>query len=87
MIKVIQERDTIYTVSLEVADAIVLREIATGYGMPVSQVIGSCLNKGIEHYADMIREIAAHETRKRNAEGGKDVDKGEQNHGTLEVQL
>jgi len=67
MIKVTQERDTIFTLQLDVSDVIVLREIATGYGMPLSQMIGSCYNKGIAHHADMIHEIAAHETRKRNA--------------------
>ncbi|GAI71017.1 unnamed protein product [marine sediment metagenome] len=66
MIKVIQERDNIYTLQLDVPDIIVLREIATGYGMPLSEMIGSCYNKGIAVYADMICEIAAHETRKRN---------------------
>lgn len=67
MIKVTQERDNIYTLQLDVPDVIVLREIALAYGMPLSQMIGSCYNKGISVYADMSREIAAHETRKRKA--------------------
>jgi len=67
MIKVTQERDTIFTLQLDIPDIIVLREIATGYGIPLSQMIGSCYNKGIAYHADIIREIANHEIRKRDA--------------------
>jgi len=71
MIKVTQERDTIFTLQLDVPDVIVLREIAVGYGIPLSQMIGSCYNKGIELHANIIHEIAAHETRKRDAKENK----------------
>ncbi len=69
MIKVTQERDTIFTLQLDVPDVTVLRELARGFGIPLSQMVGSCYNKGIERHADIIHEITAHEMRKRN---GKD---------------
>jgi len=65
MIKVTQEREAIYTAKLDVPDMIVVNEIGLGMGMTKTSVLASCINKGISYYADMLREIAAHETRKR----------------------
>jgi len=72
MIKVTQERANIYTIQLDVPDVHVLREMAIGYGIPLSQMIGSCYNKGVACHVDIIHEIAAHETRKRDNHGQND---------------
>ena len=78
MIDVKQEGKHVFLIKLDVPDTVVIHEIALGLGMKTSDVIVSCINKGIAYYADMLREIAVHDTRKRTAQ---------ENHGTYEVEL
>lgn len=66
MIAATQEGKHCFLVKLDIPDVIVIQEIALGLGMKTTDVIVACINKGIYHYADMLKEIAAHETRKRN---------------------
>lgn len=67
MIEATQEGKHCFLVKLDVPDAIVIQEIALGLGMKTTDVLIACINKGIRYYADMMHEIAAHETRKRNS--------------------
>lgn len=66
MIKVVQERDNIYTVELDVLEISLLTQIALGYSIPKSQVLVLCLHKGFDTCVMMLKEIAEHETRRRN---------------------
>lgn len=65
MIKVVQERDNIYTVELDVLEISLLTQIALGYSIPKSQALILCVSKGFDTCAMMLKEIAEHETRKR----------------------
>jgi len=67
MIKVVQERENIYTVELDVFELSLIMQIAKGYGIPKNAAIGHCINKGIETAVSILHEIAEHETRKRNS--------------------
>lgn len=44
-----------------------ISEIAKGLGITKEAVVGAALNQGLTHYVGMLTEIAAHETRKREA--------------------
>ena len=66
MIEATQEGNRCFLVKLDLPDSVVIREIATGMGMRSNAVLVACINRGIRHYTDMLREIAAHETRKSN---------------------
>jgi len=66
MITVIQERDNIYTVQLDVLEISMLTQIAMGYGLPKSQALVLCVSKGFDTCVGMLKEIAEHEARKRH---------------------
>jgi hypothetical protein len=66
MIVVTQERDKIYTIALGEPELSWLTEAAKGMGMTRSTVLAAAFTKGLEHYFDMIREIEAHNNKKRN---------------------
>lgn len=68
MIKVVQERDNIYTVELDVLEISLLTQISLGYSIPKSQALVLCIHKGFDTCAMMLKEIAEHEKRKRNTE-------------------
>lgn len=58
MIKIIQERDNIYTVQFDIVDMHALLKISTGFKITSNDALTSCINRGIEHYSDMLKEIA-----------------------------
>lgn len=66
MIRAIQEGRHAFLVKLDVPDAVVIQEIARAYGIKATDVLVSCINKGIVCHADRLHEIEAHETRKRD---------------------
>ncbi|MBA7524143.1 hypothetical protein ES705_16280 [subsurface metagenome] len=67
MITVTQERDSVYTIQLEISDMAMLEKIAFGMGISKSTTIVSCMNKGLAVYTTMLQEIAQREKRKREA--------------------
>ena len=67
MITVVQERDNIFTVQLDVLEYSVLTQIAKGFSMSKKDALVSCINKGFDNYKFVLHEIAAHKTRKRNS--------------------
>lgn len=69
MIEAEQHGRHCFLIKLDVPDVIVISEVASGYSMKTTDVLIACLNKGIAHHADILREIAAHEKRKRNDVG------------------
>lgn len=66
MIEAIQQGKHCFLVKLDVPDAVVIQEIARGYGIKATDVLVACINKGIVRHIETMKEIAAHETRKRN---------------------
>jgi len=70
MITVIQERDSVYTVQLDIPDMALLEKIAFGMGISKSTMLVSCINKGLDGYTVMMQEIAQRETCKRNKQEG-----------------
>jgi len=70
MITVIQERDNIYTVQLDVLELSILAQIARGYSIPKSQALVLCVSKGFDSCVAMLHEIAEHEKRKRDSVEG-----------------
>lgn len=66
MIAATQQGKHCFLVKLDVPDAVAIHEIACGMGLKATDVVVACINKGIRQYGDMMKEIAAHETRKRN---------------------
>lgn len=64
MITVMQERDNVYTVQLDVPELVLLHKLAIGLSIPQREVLVSCINKGLEYYTAMLQEIAEHEARK-----------------------
>jgi len=71
MIKVTQERDSVYTIQLDIPDMVLLEKIAFGMGISKSTMLVSCINKGLAEYTTMMQEIALRETCKREAENTK----------------
>jgi len=67
MITVIQERDTIFTVQLDVLEYSILTQIAKGFSQTKKDALASCISKGFDGYTAILHEIAVHETRKRNS--------------------
>lgn len=70
MITVTQERDSIYTIHLDIPDMALLEKIAFGMGISKSTMLVSCINKGLEGYTAMMQEIAQREKVKRDKEEG-----------------
>ena len=66
MIQATQEGKHCFLVRLDVPDAVVIQEIARGYGIKSTDALVSCINKGVQFYGNILHEIAEHETRKRN---------------------
>jgi len=65
MITVTQERDSVYTIQLDISDMALLEKLAFGMGISKSTMVVSCMNKGLTVYTTMLQEIAQHEKRKR----------------------
>ena len=67
MIRVTQERDNVYTVKLDIVEINLLTQISQGYGLTKSTALSAVILKGFDTSVAILHEIAAHETRKREA--------------------
>lgn len=70
MITVTQERDSVYTIQLDIPDMALLEKIAFGMGISKSTMVVSALNRGFAEYTTMMQEIAHRETLKREEQEG-----------------
>lgn len=87
MITVVQERDDIWTVQIDTVNMSLLGRIATGFGMPFSVAVASCLLSGITHNMVILQEIAAHESRKRRNDKIRSEEHGEAREEQEQAQL
>lgn len=65
MIRVTQERDSIYTVELDMPELNLLYQIAAGFKMPRTEALKTAISRGFDSTVNVLHEIAAYETRKR----------------------
>lgn len=71
MIEVIQERDNVYTVHLDVPETSILYKIAEGFSMKRTDALASCIMKGFDSCVVILHEIVAREQRDRDEAEGK----------------
>lgn len=61
-----------YQIELTEWESRYLDQIASEFAMPKITALHSCIGKGIEHYTELLNEIAEHNIAQRQAEGQDD---------------